>query len=160
MTPNTTWSQNSRRSRLLCTDATPIRTFHHQVCQPTLLCYSPGTDSWWITFRITASQQDWLSAVSAMIDLPSCGRMISEACFSSLPQQSVLGLISAPKTKRQNYPVSSLHFPYNILKLRHSPWILQLRQLLTKLSPACCIKHDECAIQAQYSSDVRGARHA
>lgn len=51
------------------------------------LCYIPGPDSWWITFGITASRGDWISAASAVIDLPRCKRQISEAGFHSLPQQ-------------------------------------------------------------------------
>lgn len=51
------------------------------------LCYIPGPDSWWITFGIIASRGDWLSAASAVIDLPRRERQILEAGFDSLPQQ-------------------------------------------------------------------------
>lgn len=101
------WSQKSvagTGSR----NVTQIMLLYYQVCRPTQLCYIRDTDSWWITFRITASQGDRLSAVSSVIDLPSCDRLISEACFSSFPQHhSLCRLISAPIAKAKS-PQSSL----------------------------------------------------
>lgn len=90
LTPYNFWSSRMMPSTTIIPksvrNVTQIMPLHYQVCLVTRPCYIPGADSWWITLRITARHRETLSAVSAVIDLPSRERLILEAGFSYLPQ--------------------------------------------------------------------------
>lgn len=82
---------------------------NYQLCPLKQLCYIPGPHSWWITFGITASRGDWLSAASAVIDLPRCERQILEAGFDSLPQQHDCLFKLIPASLAKDKITRSLH---------------------------------------------------